>query len=81
MRIHAYGEKHRPVVIMLPESFCNADTMTKIITQLETEFQILAVDYNGQYTGSEKPFTSRSGEAEEIIHYLKEHNISVVVLV
>lgn len=81
MKIHTYGEKHSPVVIMLPGSFCNADSMTNIITRLETEFQILAVDYNGQYAGSDKPFTSRSGEAEEIICYLREHYISAVALV
>lgn len=51
---------------MLPGSFCNADTMANIITVLSPEYHILAVDYNGQYAGSEKPFTSRSGEAEEI---------------
>ena len=81
MRIHAYGKEQNPVIIMLPGSFCNADTMANIITKLESEFRILAVDYNGQYPGSEKPFTSRSGEAEEIVHYLREHVISSVALV
>ena len=62
MRFHPYGEEQKPVVIMLPGSFCNADTMANIITKLEIEFRILAVDYNGQYAGSERPFTSRSGD-------------------
>ena len=48
---------------------------------LEAEFHILAVDYNGQYAGSEMPFTSRRGEAEEIIRYLREYAISSVALV
>ena len=73
MRIHACGDERAPVVVMLPGSFCNADTMANIITELEAEFHILAVDYNGQYAGSEKPFTSRRGEAEEIVHYVREH--------
>ena len=81
MRIHTYGEEHAPVIIMLPGSFCNADTMMNIITELKKEFHILAVDYNGQYAESEKPFTSRSGEAEEIIRYLKEQAILSVALV
>ncbi len=81
MKIHTFGEKHAPVVIMLPGSFCNADTMEKIISILEAEFYILAVDYNGQYAGSEKPFTSRAGEAEEIIRCLQERSISSVALV
>ena len=81
MRIHVYGENHAPVVITLPGSFCNADTMKNIITQLEGEFHVLSVDYNGQYEGSEKPFTSRRGEAEEIIRYLQEQGISSVALV
>ena len=81
MRIHPYGDEQRPVIIMLPGSFCNADTMANIISRLKSEFRILAVDYNGQYEGSEKPFTSRLGEAEEIIRYLREQAISSVALV
>ena len=73
MRIHTFGAESAPVVIMLPGSFCNADTMANIITRLEREFHILAVDYNGQYAGSEKSFTSRRGEAEEIIRYIQGH--------
>ena len=46
MRFHPYGEEQKPVIIMLPGSFCNADTMANIITKLESEFRILAVDYN-----------------------------------
>ncbi|MCR4669201.1 MAG: alpha/beta hydrolase, partial [Clostridia bacterium] len=81
MRIHAFGEESAPVIVMLPGSFCNADTMENIITRLESEFRILAVDYNGQYEGCEKPFSSRSGEAEEIIRCLCGHGISSVALV
>ena len=81
MRIHSYGEEYAPVIIMLPGSCCNADTMENIITGLEAEFRVLAVDYNGQYAGSEKPFTSRSGEAGEIVRYLQEHGIPAVALV
>jgi hypothetical protein len=81
MRIHTFGAESAPVVIMLPGSFCNADTMANIITRLEREFHILAVDYNGQYAGSEKSFTSRRGEAEEIIRYIQGHTISSVALV
>jgi len=58
MRIHAYGDEHAPVMIMLPGSFCNADTMADIITELKDEFHILAADYNGQYEGSEMSFTT-----------------------
>ena len=81
MKIHTYGIEHAPLIIMLPGSFCNADTMEDIITRLETEFHILAVDYSGQYPGSEKPFTSRSGEAAEIVRHLSEHSLSSVALV
>ena len=81
MKIHTYGEKDTPVVIRLPGSFCNADTMANIIEKLETEFYVLAVDYNGQYSGSDKPFTSRRGEMEEIVHYLEEQAIKTVSLV
>jgi hypothetical protein len=81
MRIHDDGVKSAPIMIMLPGSFCNADSMANIISRLETEFRILAVDYSGQYAESEKPFTSRAGEAEEIIRYLQTHAIFSVALV
>ena len=81
MRIHDGGEKSAPVMIMLPGSFCNADSMANIISRLETTFRILAVDYSGQYAESEKPFTSRAGEAVEIIRYLQSHGIPSVALV
>ena len=81
MRIHTFGDEKAPVIIMLPGSFCNADTMADLIDRLKTEFRILAVDYNGQYAGSEKPFTSRKGEAEEIVTYLRESAITSVALV
>ena len=76
MRIHDDGVKSAPVMIMLPGSFCNADSMANIISRLETEFRILAVDYSEQYAESDKPFSSRSGEAAEIICYLQTHAIS-----
>ncbi|MBQ3467669.1 MAG: hypothetical protein IJH21_05080, partial [Oscillospiraceae bacterium] len=40
MRIHTCGEERAPVVIMLPGSFCNADTMMNIIMGLEAEFHM-----------------------------------------
>ena len=81
MRIHTFGGERMPVVIMLPGSFCNADTMANIITELSAEFHILAVDYSGQYAGSETPFTSRQGEAREIIRHLRKAGITSVALV
>ena len=57
MKIHSYGNEHAPTIIMLPGSFCNADTMANIINVLSPQYHILAADYNGQYAGSEKPFT------------------------
>ena len=81
MRIHTCGVEGRPVIIMLPGSFCNADTMANIITRLKPEFHILAVDYSGQYAGSETPFTSRAGESEKIIRYLREQAIRSVALI
>ena len=38
MRIHSVGEVNRPAIVMLPGSFCNADTMENIIQELKGEF-------------------------------------------
>ena len=41
MRIHGYGEKNAPVIMMLPGPFCNADTMANIISKpFSGKFQI-----------------------------------------
>ena len=53
MRIHDDGVKSAPVMIMLPGSFCNADSMANVISRLETEYRILTVDYSGQYAESD----------------------------
>ena len=81
MRIHSFGENGKPVMIMLPGSFCNADTMDNIIQQFKDDFHILAVDYNGQYEGCGKVFTSRRGEALEILDFLQKQAIKDVSLV
>ena len=69
MRIHTCGEERVPVVIMLPGSFCNADTMMNIIMGLEAEFHILAVDYNGQYPYAQYRLVSGYGH----VGYPGEH--------
>ena len=81
MKIHSFGEENKSTIIMLPGSFSNADTMENIIRKTETEFHVLAVDYNGQYEDSKKAFTSRQGEAAEIVQYMKSHSIGAVALV
>ena len=81
MRIHTRGKEGAPVVVMLPGSFCNADTMENITAALEAEFRVLAVDYSGQYAGSKTPFTSRRGEAEAIVRHLQGQGIGSVALV
>ncbi len=66
MRIHTYGEGNDLVMIMLPSSFCNADTTVNILSKREAEFRVPAVEYNGQYPGGEKPFTSDSSDKLDI---------------
>ena len=81
MRIHTYGAAGAPVIIMLPGSFCNADTMANLTDRLKGTFRVLAVDYSGQYEGSERPFTSRRGETEALVRYLRAQSIGSVALV
>ena len=80
MKIHSYGNEHAPTIIMLPGSFCNADTMANIINVLSPQYHNLAADYNGQYAGSEKPFTSRRGEAEDLGELLVLRDISKALM-
>ncbi len=47
MRIHNYGEKNTPVIIMLPGSFCNADTMANLISNPMAKAYELVKQENG----------------------------------
>jgi surfactin synthase thioesterase subunit len=79
MKFHTFGDKNNPVMVMLPGSLCPASTMSYLYDIWKDDFYIIAVDYNG-YDGN-STFSSRQGEANGIVQYLKDENIIQVKMV
>lgn len=71
MIFHTFGNPENPVVIMLAGSFCPAESLEIIYTDLKSDYYIIAPTYNGCYANS-KAFTSRQGEAAEICTYQEQ---------
>lgn len=80
MRFDIFGNRNKPVIIMLPGSFCPAESMKNLYDKLCSDFYVIAVTYNGHYEGS-KDFTSRQGEAAEILQYLNDCGIGEIKMI
>lgn len=79
MQFYTYGSESNPLIIMLPGSFCPSKALEYLYSELQSEFYICTADYNGHYENS--AFTSRQGEAEEIVHYLQKEKITDVKMI
>ncbi len=80
MKFLTFGNIKNPVIIMLPGSFCPAESMELLYSRLWDDFYIIAPVYNGHYEDS-GDFTTRQGEAAEIKRYLKTEGITAVKLI
>lgn len=78
MKMNTVGQPGKPVMIMLPGSFCRSTSMQYLYAALQNDFYILLPEYNGHYAGT--TFTTREGEAREILGYLKAEGIPRVAL-
>ncbi len=80
MKFNIFGNKQNPVIVMLAGSFCPAESMENVYSQLKDRFFVIAPTYNGCYEEI-KDFTSRSGEAKEISDYLKRESVSEIAMI
>ena len=80
MLFHTFGDKNRPVLVMLTGSFCPGESMENLYSKLQEEFYIIVPTYNGHYEES-KDFTTRQGEASEIKQYIKENEIDTIQMI
>ena len=79
MKFYTYGDKGNPLIVMLPGSFCPAKILQYLYSKLQADFYICVAEYNGHYAGS--TFTSRQGEAGEIVQYLLKEKITDVKMI
>ena len=80
MIFNTFGNKEAPVIIMLAGSFCPAEGMENLYSELQKQFYVIAPTYNGHYEGS-VDFTTRQGEAAQIKDYLVNEGITSVRMI
>lgn len=79
MKIETVGAQDKPVIIMLPGSFCPSEGLDYLYKKLEDNYHIILPEYNGHYENS--TFTTRKNEAAEVVSYLKEKNITQIKMI
>jgi pimeloyl-ACP methyl ester carboxylesterase len=79
MEFHTFGDEKNPVMVMLPGSLCPSSSMSYLYDIWKEDFYIIAVDYNGYDENS--TFSTRQGEAKEIVQYLKGQDITRIKMV
>ena len=80
MKFYTYGNRRHPVVIMLTSSFCSAESLEYLYSDLAQDYYVIVPEYNGHYEGS-KDFTDRHKEAAEIVGYLIDRSVDSVCLI
>lgn len=80
MLFHTFGDKGKPVLVMLTGSFCPAESMENLYSKLREDFYIIVPTYNGHCEGS-KDFTTRQGEASEIKQYIQNNQIDNIKMI
>ena len=73
MRFQTLGDSSKPVVIMLPGSFCKSVSLRYLYEKLAVDHCIILPEYNGHYENS--TFTTRQNEAGEIKEYIQKKGI------
>ena len=80
MRFHNYGNERNPIIIMLTSSFCSAESLEYLYSDLAEDYFVIVPEYNGHYEGS-KDFTTRHKEAAEIVQYLTSRQVKDICLI
>ena len=80
MRFHTYGNHNHPIIIMLTSSFCAAESLEYLYSDLAEDYFVIVPEYNGHYEGS-KDFTTRRKEASEMVQYLNSNGIRDICLI
>lgn len=80
MNFYQYGDKQKPLILMLTGSFCPSNALDYLYCPLSEKFHIIIPEYNGHYKGSHD-FTTRKNEAMLIAKHLSDLNIQTVDLI
>ena len=74
MKIHEFGEKKKPVILLLPGTMCYwKGNFGNVIDNLSKDFLVAAVAYTGFDETDTESYSSVTDELERIERYIKDH--------
>lgn len=74
MKIHEFGSKSNPVILLLPGTMCYwKGNFDNVIDNLSQDFLVAAVAYTGFDESDTESYVSVTDELEKIEQYIKEH--------
>lgn len=74
MKIHEFGDKNKPVLLLLPGTMCYwKGNFGSVIDQLEKDFFVAVVAYTGFDETDKESYHSVMDEVEKIEQYIMEH--------
>ena len=74
MKVYAFGEKDRPVLLLLPGTCCHwKGNFGHVIPALAQDYRVLAVSYDGFDETEATEFPTMREETEKIEDYLLAH--------
>lgn len=74
MRVYAFGDNTKPVILLLPGTCCHwKANFGKVIPLLESDFYVACVSYDGFDETEQSVFPDMLAEAEKIEQYVQNH--------
>ena len=78
MNFKIFGNKEKPVLMLIPGLGVSYEIFIPLVSILENDFHIIAVEVDGFIIGKHSRFTSIDDQASQIIDYIKtNHNGSI----
>lgn len=74
MKVHDFGEKNNPIILLLPGTCCHwKDNFKSVIPLLARDFRVLCVSYDGFEEGEQTEFPTMIEETNKIEAYISEN--------
>ena len=74
MEFHTYGERHSPMLLLLPGLGVSYEIFQPLVELLSADFHIVTIGIDGFLLGGPSRYTSIDDQAEQVIRYVREHH-------
>jgi len=72
MQFYEYGVLDKPVMMLIPGTFCHHTLFDEVVTLLEEYFHVIVVSFDGFDESEDSEFTSMDEEINKIEQYIKD---------